>query len=58
MNCKDCKFWNKKKVISPAKHGFCECIENRDKFQMVLPGNETCKYHKQKRTAKSADLKH
>ena len=52
MNCKDCKFWNKKKVISPAKHGFCENSESKDKFQMVLSENDTCKFHKWKKNLK------
>jgi len=52
MDCKTCKFWNKKKVLSPAKHGFCECIESKEKFQMVLPEYETCNYHRIKKNIK------
>jgi len=56
MNCKECKFWNKKKVISPAKHGFCENPESKEKYQMVLPENDSCKCHRAKRNAKTTLL--
>lgn len=57
MDCKTCKYWNKKKVVSPSKHGFCENPESKEKFQMVIPENDTCNKHSMKRTAKTAILK-
>lgn len=46
--CKSCKFGNKKKVVQPSKHIFCEC-KDAVKYQMVIPEIESCK----KFTAKS-----
>lgn len=56
MDCKTCEYWNKKKVLSPSKHGFCECTDNKEKYQMVLPEHDTCSFHRIKRSAKTTIL--
>lgn len=40
-NCKNCKFWNKKKVTAPAGAGMCE---NRlsENHKMVLDNAHGC----------------
>ena len=41
-NCKNCKYWNRKKVISPIGSGMCE-NQHSDNHKMVISFSISCK---------------